>query len=252
MTTTGPGNGSLLLHGGSSSGQLDQETIDQFVVLAGGPGSEIVYIPTAGEDAKISKQNGGAGSFPGSLHGLKCTVLHTRDPEEADSDSFVGPIRNAKGVFIEGGRQPRLAESYLNTKTHRELVKLLHRGGVIAGTSAGATMIGSFLVRNQGAPGYDPAVMVDPNHPTEGFGFIKNIAIDQHISARGRENDLVDVIGSHPELLGIGIDEYTSILVQGGEFKVTGGGRVYIHDGTNPWYTLTRGARFNLRNRRIT
>lgn len=246
MTTIGPANGSLLIHGGSSSGRLDQETIDQFVSLAGGRGSAIVYIPTAQEEANISKKNAETGRF----HGLISTVLHTRDTDEANLDSFVDPIRNATGVFIEGGRQPRLAKSYLNTRTHRELENLLDRGGVIAGTSAGATMIGSFLVRNQGAPDYDQTMMVDSNHPQEGFGFIKNVAIDQHISARGRENDLVEVIESHPELLGIGIDEYTAIHVQGDRFKVIGGGGVYIHDGINSWYKLTREDRFNMRERK--
>jgi cyanophycinase len=246
MDATGPVNGSLLIHGGSSSERLDQEMIDRFVFLAGSRGSNIVYIPTAQEEAKISEKNGHTGLF----HDLSCTVLHTRDREEADSDAFVDPIRKAGGVFIEGGRQPRLADSYLNTRTHRELENLLHRGGVIAGTSAGATMMGSFLVRNQGAPGYDHTVTVDPNHPTEGFGFIKNVAIDQHISARGRKDDLVDIISSNPGLLGIGIDEYTAIQVQGNKFDVIGAGRVYIHDGTNPWYTLSRGAGFGLRDRK--
>ncbi|MDA0262618.1 MAG: cyanophycinase [Chloroflexi bacterium] len=243
MTTTGPRNGSLLVHGGSSSGQLDRETIARFVALAGGPGSDVVYIPTAEEETKLSQKNGDTGRF----HGLNSTVLHTRDQGQANSDSFVEPIRKARAVFIEGGRQPRLAESYLNTKTHQELESLLERGGVVAGTSAGATMIGSFLIRNQGAPGYDPDVVLDPDHPSEGFGFLRNVAIDQHISARGREHDLVPVIESHPGLLGIGIDEYTAIHVRGGEFEVIGEGQVYIHDGVVPWYMLTRGARFDLR-----
>jgi cyanophycinase len=224
---------------------MDQETIDRFLALAGGPESNTVYIPTALEDSKISAMNGDTGWF----YGLHCTVLHTRDREEADSDCFVLPVRSATGVFIEGGRQPRLAASYLNTKTHQELEKLLHRGGVILGTSAGATMTGSFLIRNQGPPDYDPTVMVDADHPTEGFGFISNLAIDQHISARGRENDLAEVIASHCGLLGIGIDEYTAIHVEGNHFEVIGEGKVYIHDGTNLRYTLAKGATFSLSSR---
>lgn len=232
----------MLIHGG---GNFDQNTIDHFVALAGGPGSRIVYIPTAEEEAKISDKNGSTGLF----YGLNFTVLHTRDRYEANLDSFVSPILKANGVFINGGRQPRLATSYLDTKTHRELENLLGRGGVIVGSSAGATILGSFLVRNQGCPDYDPGVMIDPRYPTDGFAFIKNIAIDQHVSERGRENDLVDVVNSHPEILGIGLDENTAIHVIGNRFSVIGNGQVHVHDGKNPQYTLGKGATFDLPGR---
>ena len=118
------------------------------------------------------------------------------------------------------------------------------------GTSAGATILGSYLVRNQGPPDYDSDVMVDPNHPADGFGFIKNIAIDQHVAERGRENDLVDVVYSHPGLLGGGIDDQTAVHGIGDRFSVMGNGNVYIHDGTSPWYRLGNGAIFDLAGRK--
>lgn len=242
MTTTGPVNGSLLILGG---GNINQEFIDLFVALSGGLGANIVYIPTAEKQSKITAGNGEISQF----HGLNFTVLHTRNRRTADQAKFVKSIRNATGVFMEGGRQPRLAKPYLNTRTHDELENLLERGGVIAGTSAGATIQGSFLIRNQGTPNYNPRIMVDPNHPTEGFGFIKNIALDQHISERNRENDLVTVVDSHPELLGIGIDEDTAIHVKRNQFTVFGSGKVFVHDSPGPWYTLIRGARFDMASR---
>ena len=115
MNTTGPPKGHLLIHGGTSSGRLDQETVDQFVKLCGGPGANIVYIPTAEEDAKITRKNGDVGL----CHGLNFTTLHTHARLEADHDCFVRPITNATGVFIQGGRQPRLATAYLNTRTQK-------------------------------------------------------------------------------------------------------------------------------------
>ena len=240
--TTGPINGSLLIHGG---GNVNQEFIDRFIALAGGPGANIVYIPTAGKQSKITAGNGEISEF----HGLNVTVLHTRNRRIANQAKVVNSIQNATGVFIEGGRQPRLAKPYLDTRTQDELENLLERGGVIAGTSAGATIQGSFMVRNQGPPNYNPSIMVDPNHPTEGFGFIKNIAIDQHISERSRENDLVTVVNAHPELLGVGIDEDTAIHVERNQFTVIGEGKVYVHDSTRPWYTLINGARFDMASR---
>ena len=70
------------------------------------------------------------------------------------------------------------------------------------------------------APGYE-----------RGFGLMQGVAIDQHVTARGRENDLDEVIKKHPDLLGIGIDQSTAIEVTRDRFKVIGVGHVFIHDG---------------------
>ena len=99
------------------------------------------------------------------------------------------------------------------------------RGGVIAGSSAGATIQGSFLVRGD-TKGNE---LMEGDHLV-GFGFLKNAAIDQHILARNRQFDLIPVIQAHPELLGIGIDENTAIVVKGNEFEVIGPSYVAITD----------------------
>jgi cyanophycinase len=156
-------------------------------------------------------------------------------------------------VWIGGGRQWRLVESYLHTRTQDELFKLLDRGGVIGGTSAGCSIQASYLVRGarEGnkimmAPGYE-----------EGFGFLRNVALDQHLLTRKRENDLPAVLQKHPELLGIGLDENTAIVVRGDEFEVIGQSKVAIYDpakwrGSNgdSHYFLQAGDRFNLAARR--
>jgi cyanophycinase len=176
-------------------------------------------------------------------------MLHTRKKEEADSLAFVAPIKKARGVFFPGGRQWRLADSYLGTRTEKELRKLLDRGGVIAGTSAGATIQGSFLVR--GAVEGN-TLMMSPGHE-QGFAYLKNVAVDQHIITRHREKDLSQVTHAHPELLGIGIDERTAIVVHGDHFEVIGPSKVAITDGKDhdgqPYYFLTAGDQFNLKKR---
>ena len=65
-----------------------------------------------------------------------------------------------------------------------------------------------------------------------GFGFIKNIAIDQHLLARNRHFDMFDILEKRPELLGIGIDEGTAIVVQGDTFEVIGKSYVVVFDGS--------------------
>ena len=88
-----------------------------------------------------------------------------------------------------------------------------------------------------------------PSHE-RGFGYLRNVAIDQHISARGREGDLAQVVAVNPGLLGIGLDEGTAILVQRNIATVLGAGRVFITDGADhggqPDYPLSPGDRFDL------
>lgn len=243
----GPSKGSLVIVGGTLR---DMAIVDRFIELAGGPEAPIVVVPTAG----------GAGDYDDSYSGLRqfrsrgaknLTVLHTTDSEVANTEEFVRPLREARGVWFVGGRQWRLADAYLGTKTEEEFHAVLERGGVIGGSSAGATIQGTYLVR--GDTRTNRIVMGDHE---EGFGFLKNSAIDQHLLRRNRQFDLIEVIETYPELLGIGIDENTAIVVQGDQFEVIGESVVAIYDFNSMvgddgrFYFLTAGDRFDLANRR--
>ena len=174
------------------------------------------------------------------------TILHTRNKADADTDAFAAPLKTARGVWFAGGRQWRLVDSYMNTKVHKEMNALLARGGVIGGTSAGATIQGSFLVRGARSGN---AIMVDPVYQT-GLGFLRGVAVDQHLLARKREKDLVDVVEKYPRLLGLGLDESTAIVVQGDRFQVIGASKVAVYEHAKPYYFLGPGDRFDLKARR--
>lgn len=256
----GPASGSLVIVGGA---MRDPAIRERFIDLAGGPDAPIVVIPTAGGGDDYDEWSSG-------LQGWKragvtdLTVLHTTDPAVADTEAFVAPLRRARGVWFNGGRQWRLADSYLNTRTHEELWKVLERGGVIGGSSAGATIQGEYLAR--GDTSGNTIMMGDH---TEGLGLLKGTAIDQHVLMRNRQFDLVEIIEQKPELLGIGLDENTAIVVQGDTFTVMGQGYVLIHDA-NAWveggpegadgpageggsfYFLAPGDRFDMRTREAT
>jgi cyanophycinase len=237
--THGPEKGSLIIIGGGAFGD---EVWDRFFTLAGGKDQPIVYIPTAGDADSYTEA---ALVYIRKAGATNVTMLHTRDREVADSAQFVAPIRKARGVFLGGGRQWRLADAYLDTRTQRELQALLDRGGVIAGSSAGATILGSFMVR--GAVSGNE-VMVSPDH-IRSFGFLTDSAIDQHLLVRHREKDLVPVIDAHPELLGIGLDERMAIVVHGDQFEVVGPSKVAIYTASHPFYFLKSGDRFDLLRR---
>jgi len=240
VRSSGPPRGALLAIGGGAPGTDIRAAAAR---LAGGANAHWVVIPTAAEDGDIDHLR--HANFAAYL-GQSFTVLHTRDRAEADSEAFVAPLKTATAVWFVGGRQWRLVDAYAGTLTEREIRAVLGRGGLIAGTSAGATIQGSFLVR--GAVSSN-RVLIAPGHE-RGFGYLNNVAIDQHVTARGREGDLAQVIAANPGLLGIGLDERTAILVNGNIAMVLGAGHVFITDGRdhggNPDYPLSPGDRFDL------
>ena len=222
-TTTGPENGSLVVVGGA---MRSDAIVKRFVDLAGGLEAQFVVIPTAAGRNSYSEDAGLAKKLR-SMGAVNVTVLHTNDRNEANSEAFVKPLRGADAVWFGGGRQWRLVDSYKNTLTEKLFWEVLERGGVIGGSSAGATIQGSYLAR--GDTKNNQIMMGDHE---EGFGFIKNVAIDQHVLARNRQFDMYEILRNRPELLGLGIDENTAIVVQGNTFEVIGGNYVLIYDGT--------------------
>ncbi|WP_323756636.1 cyanophycinase [Roseivirga sp.] len=226
QTTEGPKNGHLIIAGGALK---DANVYAKIIELAGGEGkAHIVVIPTAGGNnvtpeviQSLENQWKGYGA-------AKVSVLHTTDPKEANTEAFSKVIDEAGGVYFLGGRQWRLADSYLNTKVHEKLFNLLKRDGVIAGSSAGATIQGSYLARGD-TKGSN--IMIGDHEV--GLGFISNIAIDQHTLARNRQFDMFEILGKYPKLLGVALDENTAMLVSGNEFEVIGQSYIMIYDGTH-------------------
>jgi cyanophycinase len=222
----GPKKGYLLITGGITQ----RPDYERFIAMSGGANARIVVIPSAIITGAITADDlEKFCSNPTTFGGTNCAVMHTTDRAVADSEAFVAPLKNATGVWLMGGRQWRLVDTYLGTRTVAELFNVLDRGAVIGGASAGASIQASYLVRGQSSPD-DNHVMMSPGHEI-GFGFLTNSAIDQHVDVRERENDLAVVIKAHPELLGIGIDQSTSITVHGDTITVNGPGRVAIWDG---------------------
>jgi len=218
--TSGPTNGSLVIVGGAMQ---DSNIVLKFIELAGGKDASIVVVPAAmGLDsvnqARVTR-------FLTRLGATNVQVVHTKNPEEANTIEFVEPIQKAKAVWFTGGRQWRIVDAYANTLAEKEFQKVLERGGVIGGSSAGATIQGSYLAR--GDTKTNRIMMGDHQ---EGFGYLKNCAIDQHLLVRNRQFDLIEILNAHPELLGIGLDENTAIVVQGDEFEVIGKSFVAIYD----------------------
>lgn len=132
----GPENGHLVIVGGNLSNESIYEKI---ISLAGGPSAPFVVIPTAGGEATYNDSFPAAETFR-RLGATNVTVLHTYDPAIADTDEFIEPLKEAKGIFFGGGRQWRLVDAYAGTKSEKAFQAVLDRGGVISGSSAGASI----------------------------------------------------------------------------------------------------------------
>ena len=255
----GPAKGTLVIVGGGSTNNTG--IMEKFIELAGGLDAKIVVVPTAGGNKtpdgqlKVYQEEDVIAAW--KKRGVKnVRMLHTHDPKVADTEAFAAPLREANAVWFDGGRQWNIVDSYMNTLTYREFHNVLARGGVIGGSSAGATIQGDYLVRGAIA---GPDIMMTPEKEHErGFNFLRRVAIDQHINTRLRWDDLIPVIKKYPNLLGIGLSEGTAIIVKGDRCEVMGAWKVAIHDNTRvyqpwekPYFVLAAGDAYNLKTRQI-
>ena len=264
----GPKNGSLVIMGGGGKDRTFPQVFAHFIKLAGGKDARIVIVPTAASSSPDHNyQHSWSLDLAKSMGVKKATLLHSHDRKTADTEAFVEPLKTATGVWFGGGRQWRLTKAYGGTLTEKEFHKVLERGGAIGGSSAGASIQGSFLARGDTSGN---TIMV--GDVQQGFGFMRNTAIDQHLIARGRQKDLLKVLEdprkkmrkefNRAELLGIGIDEDVAIVVKGDQFSIIGKdqGVVLVYDpkswkketpDAQKWVTLKKGDQYDLAQRSI-
>jgi cyanophycinase len=247
----GPPSGAAMVVGG---GALGPEIYQRFIELAGGPDALIIDVPTSGGAQTYGQDAPGARAFR-AAGARNVIVLHTYDRKLADTDSFVAPIRRAGGVWFDGGRHYRLVDSYGGTRSEAAFHDVLARGGVVGGSSAGASIQGSFLVR--GAPSNNNNIMAYPGYE-KGFGFLRGVGIDQHVVARERLPDLADsILPRYPNLLLISEDEGTAWVVRGDTGEIIGRSKAFVYGGKDatdegkPFLTLWPGDKYNLATRRV-
>ncbi len=255
----GPAKGTLFIVGGGN--HRGTGIAEAFIARAGGLAAKIIVVPTAGgnktADGKIRVYKEEDVIAPWKKLGCEnVRMLHTHDPKVADTEAFVTELREAKAVWFDGGRQWNIVDSYAGTLTYKEFHKVLERGGVIGGSSAGATIQGDYLLRGA-VSGSDVMMAPEPEHQ-QAFAFLRKVAIDQHINTRNRWDDLIPVMKKMPKLLGIGISEATAIVVNGDRFEVMGKWKVAVHDNTRvyqpwekPYFVLSAGDAYNMQTRRI-
>ncbi|MDO9573627.1 MAG: cyanophycinase, partial [Candidatus Contubernalis sp.] len=188
---------------------------------------------------------------------------------DANNERIVEKLTKTTGIFFTGGDQLRITGILGGTLLGKTLIHMYHRGVVIAGTSAGASVMSDTMIIGGDS---DEAPHISNLSLAPGLGFLEGSVIDQHFAQRGRIGRLLSVIACNPYILGIGIDEDTAVVVGlEGELEVIGSNSVTILDGTRVEYsnvselsqgkqslsitgvtlhTLSSGARYNLKDRK--
>ena len=211
---------SLLIIGGAED-KIGRVTIlRRFVRLAGGRKSNIVVIPTASSLA---------------------SEVSSVDPQtrlESSSPELVERIDNATGVFISGGNQLKLSQLIVGTPLGDAMLRAYERGAVIAGTSAGASIMSQFMI-SMGEEGVTPRQR--SSQLTQGLGLVPGVIIDQHFDQRSRYGRLLSLVAGSPSLLGMGIDEDTAVVVEGDAFSVLGSGAVSLLEMTRAYGSVLSG-----------
>jgi len=154
--------------------------------------------------------------------------LYVEDRAEAGDRGKLEVLDDAAGIFFSGGDQLRITSQIGDSGIEARVRAIYERGGVIAGTSAGASVMSeTMLVRGSSSVTH----RIGDLHMAPGLGLIRDVIIDQHFAERGRFGRLIGAVAHNPRILGIGIDEDTAAIVEKDSFRVLGSGAVYVVDG---------------------
>ncbi len=196
------------------------------IVRAGRAGRIVVVPAASGEPASV----GAAQAAEFVAAGFASAAVALGDP---DADSTVALIESATAVFFSGGDQNRLVAAWGGTRALTAVRAVYGRGGVVAGTSAGAAVMSHVMITGDERDGDGSFDSIESGDvvTSEGFGFVTWAILDQHFAARRRQNRLISVVLDHPALIGVGIDEATAVVVPpSGEMRVVGAGSVQVVD----------------------
>ncbi len=239
MQTTGPSTAAapppqdvrrtLLVIGGAEDRIGRSVVLKRFVKLAGGRTSRIVVIPTASSFADEVYE--AYRDVFTRLRGGEVTCVHPLTRRDADDAAMVSAIDNATGVFLSGGSQVKLAQNVVGTPVGDAILRAYERGAVIAGTSAGASIMSRYMI-SLGEEGLTPRQRA--SQISAGLDLVADIIIDQHFDQRGRYGRLMSMVAASPNLLGMGIDENTAAEIRNETaMSVIGAGSIFLVNARN-------------------
>jgi cyanophycinase len=225
--------GALVIIGGHEDRSGDKQILRAVADRLGKDGKIVVCTVASEQPQSLWEEYESAFRSLGVPHVYR---LDIESREEASSARAIRILEGATGVFFTGGDQLKITSQIGDTPTFSRMQEIFEQGGVIAGTSAGASaMSETMLVTNNGDASYriKSALLMAP-----GLGFAADMLIDQHFSERGRMARLIGAVSQNPRVLGIGIDEDTALILEHNRsFRVLGVGAVYVVDASKITYS---------------
>ncbi len=225
----------LVIIGGAEDKTTDKTILHSLVKLTNKKEPKFVVVTTATEHPDEAGDKYIKVFRSLDVETVKVLKIDSRD--DAWREESIKEILNADCIFFTGGDQLRISSILGGTPIHDALKKCLDNGKIIAGTSAGASMMSGIMVvegEDEEAPSRCTIKMAP------GMGLIEGAIIDQHFNQRGRIGRLLSAIAQNPQSLGLGIDENTAIVVDyKNEFRVIGEGVVTVIDGRHIEYCNT-------------
>jgi cyanophycinase len=219
--------GRLVIIGGAEDRKQDRIILRKFLELSGGPNAKIRVITAASgvPDAVWASYQ----AVFQDLGALNCERVPMLTRDDASEPNVVSQLAQADGIFISGGDQNRLMQCLWESPAAQAMHRAFHLNGCcIAGTSAGAAVMSRHMLA-EGAP--TPSPEKDVVITDIGMSFLPNAIVDQHFSQRHRLSRLLSALAQRPDLLGVGIDEDTALIIEPNQsIEVVGRGTVTLVD----------------------
>jgi cyanophycinase len=219
--------GRLVIIGGAEDRKQDRIILRKFLELSGGPNAKIRVITAASGVPDVVWTSYQA-VFQ-DLGALNCELVPMLTRDDASKPDVVSLLAEADGIFITGGDQNRLMQCLWESPAAQAMHRAFHLNGCcIAGTSAGAAVMSRHMLA-EGAP--TPSPQKDVVITDIGMSFLPNAIVDQHFSQRHRLSRLLSALAQRPDLLGVGIDEDTALVIEPNQsIEVVGRGAVTLVD----------------------
>ena len=220
----------FLVGGGPAVRSMGEPLMSEFINAVGGKDAKIAIITAGTNDpAEVNACYWEIFLYWG-VKNLFSPKIFSR--EDAQADWIFPRLAECDGVFIAGGSQYKLSQRLAETPVEQAIRAIFNKGGVVAGTSSGASIFAGPMILSGGT--LDPHLKPDMIEIGQGFGMLKDISIDTHCASRGRLPRIISLIAHHPKILAIGIDEDTALLTESENvLKVVGKNAVYFLDAAN-------------------
>ena len=217
--------GPLIIIGGHEDKEGDKRILKEIAARVGEGRLVIATVASHQPDGYFEAYQQAFGAL--GVHNLVELYVHERG-ETLEQHAFE-IFEDAVGIFFTGGDQLRISSQIGDTPVEKMVREIHRRGGLIAGTSAGASVMSETMLAKGSS---QESHRIGDLHMAPGLGLVRDVIIDQHFAERGRIGRLLGAVAQNPRVLGIGIDEDSAIVLEGAQFRVVGSGAVYIVDGS--------------------